>query len=584
MLAIRNDRAPTAYYNDAGMSEPAASPSPRATAVRRLAIWALIVAALLAMFRPGLIGHLANAADPWVFNDDVRTFIWPMFPAPALASDEAAQYIRTLVPPLYLGLYRVTSVALDPATLSKALPYMMLALLIVGVGGTAHRLGGPAATWAAVALLFSSHFFLERMTGGLPRGFGFPLVALATWAAVSGRVTLLAALVVLGAGFYQPVALIGGAMLAVVLVLPSRWRGGAERWTLNRRLVTLAIVGAIALAVILPGVILTKSRFGPPLRADDPAFPEAQPTGRYASDGGMPTDQPLAFTIASWCTPAVYGIGSPWPVPALRTFGDEHLYALLTLLLIVLVAGCARLVADMPAPAVRLLTLPAVALAWYLLADALYPLLHLPQRYFTYTLPVFVAIALPAGAAALARWAMPRRVALQSAVVVALFAAVLLLLGSRGSATAGYVVNLHGQEPLFHAIDALPADAVLAGWPIGPVDSVTYVNRRRVLVFREGHQVFHRDHVLEMRRRASALIDAYFAPDLAPIEALREHWGVTHLLLDRTHYEPGQAPTYFKPFDEQAEAAVRALGNRAPAALSLPAVFDDGRFVLVKLP
>ena len=70
----------------------------------------------------------------------------------------------------------------DPRLLSKLLPYALLIVLIVAVGLTARRLGGSIAMWAAAAMCFASYYPLYRMTGGLPRSFAMPLLAVAACA------------------------------------------------------------------------------------------------------------------------------------------------------------------------------------------------------------------------------------------------------------------------------------------------------------------------------------------------------------------------------------------------------------------
>src|SRR4029450_5452837 len=100
----------------------------------------------------------------------------------------------------------------------------------------------------------------------------------------------------------------------------------------------------------------------------------------------------------------------------------------------------------------------------------------------------------------------------------------------------------------------------------------------------ETHQAFHENFVQEMRRRMSALIDAYFAHDQMPLRRLRDEFGVTHLLLDVRHRSAPPA-RYFAPFDAWV-ASARARG--APPAwlvarLDAATVFTDGPYVVVDL-
>jgi hypothetical protein len=63
-----------------------------------------------------------------------------------------------------------------------------------------------------------------------------------------------------------------------------------------------------------------------------------------------------------------------------------------------------------------------------------------------------------------------------------------------------------------------------------------------------------------MRRRMTALIDAYFASTSAPLLRLRDEFGVTHLVVDRRlYYRP---PRYFQPFPAEIEAAFHSSQGR----------------------
>jgi hypothetical protein len=130
----------------------------------------------------------------------------------------------------------------------------------------------------------------------------------------------------------------------------------------------------------------------------------------------------------------------------------------------------------------------------------------------------------------------------------------------------------------------LPANALLAGWPTGPADDATYVSRIRPFVTFETHQAQHDKETLEMRRRAMALVDAYFATGPEPLARLRSEFDVTHLLVDADQLASRSA-AYFKPFDEAiARARARAEGRELELTRLRPrAAFDDGRYYILEL-
>ena len=95
---------------------------------------------------------------------------------------------------------------------------------------------------------------------------------------------------------------------------------------------------------------------------------------------------------------------------------------------------------------------------------------------------------------------------------------------------------------------------------------------------------FHLRYTELMRERTRALIAAYFASDPAPLRELHRGYGVTHLLVDRSHF--ASVPPYFAPFDAEARAAFaagRARGLELERALARDAGTETGGVVVVEL-
>jgi hypothetical protein len=81
------------------------------------------------------------------------------------------------------------------------------------------------------------------------------------------------------------------------------------------------------------------------------------------------------------------------------------------------------------------------------------------------------------------------------------------------------------------------------------------------------------------------LIEAYFATSLEPILRLREEFGVTHLLLERSHFGR-RPPGYFRPFGTLINAKrEEAQGKKyeLPKLIRSAGVFSVGDHVLLDL-
>jgi hypothetical protein len=544
-----------------------------------------------AFYRP-LAAHVRLAMDPSWVNDDARQLVAPFlhYYDPSLfRGDYIQDYYRAATPEGYRALYRLTSAWWDPRAVSKVLPYPLLLALLVVIGVAGHRLGGPVAAWFAMAWVLTAGIFLDRLTGGLPRSFAYPIAAGAAAACVVGRAYWLAAAVLLAAAFYPVIAAIAGPALAVLLLLvPAKDRGDAAGWSLRKRLLVLTATAAAAALLVLPSVLRLQP-YGPAIPwTHAKQWPELGSQGRYRPNDRAPFPgllraagdaTALSFRPMSSRLDAPGGVAQQarWIAGA----------ALAT-------AGMILLAWKKPEGR-RLLALPAAAVAGYVASRLAPPLLYLPQRYLLYVLPVVAVIALPAGVALVASllFRSARLAPLRPMLVAVVCGAFLLSMRAGWAWTAGYTAQMQSDLPVVQFIRQLPPDVLIAGWPQrgprgGIINDVPYLTGRRAFLTFETHQVFHAAYAREMRRRMRALIDAYFAVDLQPLLRLRDEFGVTHLMIYTHHYLPDAGPpTYFEPFTETIRQRWQAAQAATLVALKLreeqPAVYRDTAFIVLDL-
>jgi hypothetical protein len=160
-----------------------------------------------------------------------------------------------------------------------------------------------------------------------------------------------------------------------------------------------------------------------------------------------------------------------------------------------------------------------------------------------------------------------------------------LVLGSRGVTWSGLTVHVPDAEhALFAAIARLPKTAVIAAFPSETSDSIPYLTRRGVFLARETHMPFHTRYTELMRARARALFDTYFTSSADALRDFRDHYAVTHLLVNRRDF--ATRPSYFAPFDRRIArdfAAGQANGFAALELASKLGVFARGDWVLLDL-
>ncbi len=560
---------------------------------------ALCIGSLGLFFGPALVAHVAHAADPLVFSDDVRQQIYPFFTFrdPQLFPDDLpARYYLDSYPLGYRLLYTWLAPFFDPAAVSKVVPYLLLGILLAAIGLASYRLGGWLAAWFTLVFGLSTPYFLARLAGGLPRSFGLTLLACAIAALVRGRIILLALCAVLGAAFYAPVAVLCGLAFAVVLfVVPRQDRGEAAAWSLRKRLVATSCTMLLCVLLLLP-VALSSSKYGRILVPSDVReYPELGIGGRYGPDDRAPFDS-LATAMLKMLPEAFRGRES---------YSDPELYAQIAafsatpwatspyqwgMLAIAGVLGAGLVVKAGASPGARRLgtLLFAVCFA-YVSAAPVAPYLYLPQRYTAYAIPLLAVILFPtaAGAIADALGRHRRGIWMRRGAVLLACGTCYAVMGGRGNPRAGMITVSADQAQIYRFVDSLPKAARLAAWPGEVAANIPYVSRREVLISPETHQVFHQRYADEMRSRMHALIDAYYATDPAPLIKLRDAFGVAFLVVDTDDFSKSP-PTYFRPFDAWALAA-RQKAPRDVRELEVfrqmahAAVFRSGSLVVLDL-
>jgi hypothetical protein len=373
----------------------------------------------------------------------------------------------------------------------------------------------------------------------------------------------------------------------LTLVVPVGPREGSAVLSWPRRAGLVLGAAAVSALLLLPPALGARP-YGPLITlATAGRFPEAGPGGRYHGDD-RPPFKGFVRTGLRDLEDTMSPAGAPIVPPLHRWImagpSERRLRLALVGLLALAGLGWLRSAAE-SVEARRLLLFPLSGLLGYWAARLVYPYLYLPQRYSLNVLPPFAAVVLASGASGLLprhrlseRW---RRVWGCAPGVVAL-----LVFGSWGSRTEGLDIEADPKSSSYAFIAALPDSALLAGWPSGAIDNVPWVSRRRALVTFETHQAQHVAATLEMRRRADAVIDAFFATTPEALRRLKAEFGVTHFVVDLELAADTDRARYFAPFDRRIASLVeRTRGQKLEIVrqLETSAVFRGRDFAVLDL-
>jgi hypothetical protein len=390
---------------------------------------------------------------------------------------------------------------------------------------------------AALALAVAQPLYLYQITSAIPHAFAFPLVIWAFVALLHGSALWLALLTILSGLLYPAMAPLTGLLLTWQIVVGDKllFAPNARR---VKGVVLLAVSGGLALW-LLWGSLAGTSEFGAalaPLERHE-IYPENGPGGRYTQG----VFNPLTYVAAK-------------AFDQFRNVFENYKLFLLFAYCAISFCGLVMLLKDgaWRRPVTGFLLCSAVLIVVVL---ALRP--YLLYRFILYPLisitPLLIAVGLQQF---FRRFAAARR-----APAAATLLGVLLLVLTFDSIDAkkiGYWTRLDAEDARVLAFAAeQPRDTLFATWPSGAseFEYIPYLVRRPLFVMLKAHYPSHEDHVLEMRARTDAMIDAYLATDTEPLERLYCLWQVDYLIVDRAQFQSGaEAPVYFAPFDERIAA------------------------------
>lgn len=578
--------------------------APRATRYKTLSSPVLsllkslcVLVSVYAIFHRGIHQRLRTIFDPYSFNGDALQHIAPLWfvwdHAQAANNYIATYYLDAILPPLFKGLYALLTLVLTPIVASKIVTLGLSILFIVTVTATSVKLAGKVAGY--LTLLLATGGVLKNLyfMGGIQRGFGIWLASVALYLLTSGNIRALTICGVIAASLYPTATvLIVSALGITLLVLPQHLRGSAATWPLTKRLSWL--VGTfIACALVALPQIIAGTRYGERLSIEhETEFPEWSAQGRYTQgDRGVPVAFfPRVFRVLVSGLSASKIRESKEQVDAEDVLQAEESelspsFKGAVVAVITAIAGLLQLILTQGRCSPQVFRACVFLLSTgvsYAAATLLFPLLYIPSRYIALgVIPLVPALFPCVLTSSITRVCQTLRLPRAPLISLAIGCLALIWLGW-SDLTLRKLPSAAGYRPLFKFIRTLPPESVIATWPRGIGNMIPLFTARNVLLFEEGHQIFHRDVTEETRRRMRAIIALYSTTDSTPVERLRQDYGATHILLDTRHLT--KTPSYFEPFQSELTAARKATGSSKLYLEQLAAhnvVFTLGPFVLV---
>jgi hypothetical protein len=522
----------------------------------QLASAILVTALFVLWFRDWYHGNVPALWDPKIQPDDARTAIFPFHryePGAPLSKDPIATEMLEYQPYGYRLIFRLCVPLIGVLSTTKIVQALLFGIIaFAGIVLARSSRAGLGAGLLFVFFFFHDQYVQNRILGGLPRGFGFPLATLWLAGALAERPNVRRAAALLSALTY-PTAL--AMVLAAEGLYVVRRFGAPSFRTAWRRIrhYVLLVVGCAAL--LAPAVFVGMSQGGP-IHTLEEAKREPAFTGRLRV---LPFGDPgKEFgTVVSEVYSHYREGDSIFPNFKSHVDDVEHEVgvAMLALFLILPLMGWSMGLDTVA----RFL---AANLVLYALSRFFAFRLYSPERFYSVGMRS-VALALAASSLGLVAPGLSthaRQIA-RNLTSAAALAFVWWGIGNGVRVPAmGATIDYRDEAPLWDFIKQLPPDTRVASHPLDG-DEIPLFTARATNGTAETLQPWLTLSWRRQKARAEDTLRAMYATDPRAVIEFAHKYHVTHLLVNRSRYHEDfrQRSKSFEPFTSFANRLLQPI-------------------------
>ncbi len=523
--------------------------------------------------------------DPMLQADDARTSLFPLHrfgPEGALADDPIAGAMLAFTPPAVVALYRILIPAAGLFAATKIVQGICLVILAYAFVRIvrSHRAGLGPGVLLLFLFLHAPLLWQRGISGGLPRGFAFPLMALWAAGALTGRKRERWAAGILASLTYPSAMLI---ILAAEGLYAFRDGIDIRSLELRHKLFRYGLLVLVCGALLAP-FFVAKSGAGRIHTLD-----EARKEPAFYRDGRLavlPFRDPVKSFALFYARPLLPARGSV--LEGVASLMPETPAELVIPLLFTLAGVLVWVRGRCPFPAVTV-AFASGAVVLYLLSRMLAFRLYSPERFYSFTMPM-AAIFLLVETVGLIGGRRPDPATLRRRHLgVAALIVLVLVINGDGIVAGKDGMTLDGREhaELYRFASGLPRDVLFASHPMDGDDIPLWAARSTLGGF-ETMQPWFIDSWRAQKERTFRTLDALYAVRREDVLAFCRSYGVTHILLRRERYgsDFAAAAHSFEPFDAYLAPKLASIRREELVLADPPGttiVFSSDAFIVLSV-
>lgn len=466
-----------------------------------------------------------------------------------------------LTPVQYWLSWVITYFTADPIMTGHWVMLIQLVLTSGFITAAVYRAGGLVPACFAFIWLLHTRHIMQRLTGGLPRGWAAPVIAAYLFCMVGRHHKGVIALLFIGALVHPPSTFVCALAYGFYLLWRVAWR--ETRAAALRPFFTYSVAGP---AIALVTWLVVKM---PPDLGTMASYDVAASMPEFSREGGRFPFVPLMPLLREF---RIFGF--------MAFTSRLHHIPFTRELMVVATASMlffAFLIVDYRkgkrkqwVMGAELATFAFAAICAYLASRQLAFKLYVPDRHLQFPMGLFFVTAFSiaawrafhsgAGEFRSAAWKHAK-----GSFCALLALAALIFTGSgnglQGSANFNVPASRAGHVNSWLEKNT-PIDSLIAGYP-DHVDLVPLFAKRQVYISTETAHPFYDKYYSEVRRRIDITLRAHFARDLKELLTLLEPEGIDYFVFRRKLFYPEelQKADYFKPFDQLVYTLTRRGDN-----------------------
>lgn len=522
--------------------------------------------------------------DPyWITGDEgqyiAQFYAW-IYPE-RFNDDLSTKYTLSYTPEGFKLIFYLLSPWFDLMSIARVGAVMLLLFFYFFCTLIGYKLAGKDG--AVVSFLVSSHCYIipSSVVGLSPRAFCFPLIAAFVYFYLQKRNGLMICILLLATFFYPPafVIIVGVICFDVVVDPEKRFRFFKKEAFPLLVFCVLCFIFLVAFSnrvevngplvsyeetLVMPEWHHFRSELGPG-RFDAIPFKPFFSTILHFTQSGLHTSEPRFY----------HGWVHSYRWIALNMHFKDLMFWCYALL-------CFSIVVFNVRRSSWCLSIFLAGVTLYLFARILAFHLYIPDRYLTYSLPLFTIFLLPLAMSIVKEYG--------NKICSLLYIAFLLLplpiffLYPTGFKIQKCEINNEYIE-VMNEIKKIPGDLLIAGWP-RDMDHVTILTKQPFLASEETtHPFFKTTYGLQKQRIYDSLTILH-SDDEAEVKRLVEKYKITHLLINKNlSLQKMDSPPLFEPlksvFIEELAPKYRRISPFVYMGLDRSLVFENDQYQLL---